>query len=135
MLVCPNCDVRLHKADLPNRRDFIHHCARCRGKAIGFATFRHIFGSDPLNAVLRDFQSNQKATGKRCPSCTSPTHQFLTQALSPYGAEIDLCSRCNLIWFDAGELNKTHRPTETIAASLPLSHLSSRDRQRAILPA
>jgi Zn-finger nucleic acid-binding protein len=46
------------------------------------------------------------------------------------GPEIDLCRRCQLMWFDAGELEAMpHRSTEAIAAEQKAERWTQEQRQ------
>jgi Zn-finger nucleic acid-binding protein len=61
----------------------------------------------------------------RCPDCALAMNVVPTE-----GPEIDLCRGCQLLWFDAGELEEMpHRSAESIASEAHTERLAEEQRQ------
>ncbi|NQV31217.1 MAG: zf-TFIIB domain-containing protein [Phycisphaeraceae bacterium] len=84
--------------------------------AANLAVLRKLLGQDVALNFWRKAMSSTPAN-RPCPSCTQPLSVF-TCDVDHNAIELDLCKRCQIFWFDKGELEAF--PVEAIAAD-PLS--------------
>lgn len=76
-----------------------HHCRGLFLEAKGVAAFRYNHQTDLLN-TLDQFPTTGKSL-INCPCCQNRMNRILIDAI-----EIDTCSSCKGIWFDADEISK-----------------------------
>ena len=101
---CPACNQRLHAALMDEAS--VEHCPACRGVLLPGDLFAHIVenrrrayqGAEERPGPI---EQAQLAIRRDCPVCHQrmETHPYY----GPGNTVIDACSRCDLIWLDAGE--------------------------------
>lgn len=82
-------------------------CGRCAGCAVTMANLRKGVQHQYLQDVWNRTVGQSQNTLLRCPACAAMMHTVPTMD----GPEIDLCRKCQTIWFDAGELSALPRPS------------------------
>jgi Zn-finger nucleic acid-binding protein len=97
-LHCPDCRRPLGVEPYGNRR--IWACPSGHGELVGLAVLR-----DTAPGPAR--QAWAAAVGQRvrlrpCPSCTQGMAEVEVPT-SPEHTQVDVCTTCQLVWFDAGE--------------------------------
>lgn len=104
-LDCPLCSEPLHAARLDGEP--AGYCAKCRGMLLVTASFTVVVSKRRARQRVPEqprepFDPGELKRGVDCPRCR---RRMDTHAYSGGGnAVIDSCSRCNLVWLDAGEL-------------------------------
>src|SRR6266403_4508662 len=110
LMRCPHCRQPLVRADHPPLR--VWTCSACGGCAATLAVLRRAIRHDVLQQVWNRTTGHARTSLLRCPSCSNAMNCVPTE-----GPEVDLCRACQLVWFDAGELDELpHRSAESIAA-------------------
>ncbi len=85
----------------------IHTCPTCSGEMINYAVLKN----DPAlkksaQTLWRQARSSLNNDGVACPECGSKMSRITSDEL---GCEIDLCLRCQLVWFDKSEYDSLPR--------------------------
>jgi Zn-finger nucleic acid-binding protein len=92
-------------------------CSQCSGVAANLAVLRKLLGQDVALTFWREARASTPSD-RPCPSCHQTLHIF-TCDVDHNTIELDLCKRCQILWFDKGELEAF--PVEAVAADdLPL---------------
>jgi membrane associated rhomboid family serine protease len=79
--------------------------------------------------LWRRVLSGAKGTGVRCPGCGGTTAEVRDGALA-----IDSCRRCQLIWFDKGEIPSVTRAVTPVVAEARARIAVAREREEAETP-
>lgn len=102
MFACPACRVDL--ARLPERAGALWECASCRGRVANLAALRQT----PPGGFTRRLMMLASRTangGRPCPGC--PQRMIEVPTISapgmPAPLKLDVCPRCELVWFDPRE--------------------------------
>ena len=100
-ILCPQCNkpLRLEK----HHRGGLWRCPQCAGVAANLAVLRRHLEEDIVNDFWRRSLRASVPTAKNCPSCSHPLREFVAGHEGQW-LRLDVCRRCQLIWFDAGEL-------------------------------
>ncbi len=117
MYNCPHGHGELLASDGEGGRFWL--CEQCAGSMITVAILRRIIDRDAINKIW--LASDQAARhGPRCPSCKNPMGRVppLAELNSP---PLDVCRPCQLVWFDAMELESLPAPPEVTEPEKPLS--------------
>jgi Zn-finger nucleic acid-binding protein len=117
-LTCPRCSVALE----PQRLDAktVWSCASCAGLAVNLAALRRDVESQVVNALWQ-LARKSETTSLPCPSCRQAL-RLIHYAEDTVALEADLCTSCQLIWLDHGELDSIRRryaPPAPPRASIP----------------
>lgn len=109
-------------------------CARCNGRAIAMPVLRRQASADAARDLWRHVLAAKPlaAAGSVCPACRLDTVNA-PLVLGDVTVELDVCTSCHLVWFDAGEeqgLSPVREP-ETRGDAAKESHegLAARDRE------
>ena len=98
-LRCPRCSTDLAPASANGAR--FDRCATCGGVSFNLAVLRQFV---PRDRVARFWQSTADGRGgAACPSCSNAM-AVIVATHDGRELELDACKRCQLHWFDAGEL-------------------------------
>ena len=104
-------------------------CPACGGCAATLGVLRKAITADALRRVWGQIIGHARTSLLRCPDCARAMNVVPTE-----GPEIDLCRCCQLLWFDAGELEEMpHRSAESIASEAKAERLAAEQRQWAEL--
>lgn len=78
-------------------------CETCSGVAVNVAVLRKCLGVKMVREFWFKATNESKASNRTCPSCDQKLKEF---AVGQYNrkVQLDLCKRCQLIWFDRNEL-------------------------------
>lgn len=94
---CPACGREL--SPFQTTAGLVLRCEQGHGTSINVAVLRRRF--DETLALWRA-ASGQPQGSRPCPSCARAMRAFSWQAQQP--VELDACSTCQLVWFDAAEI-------------------------------
>ena len=111
---CPECQIDLQMDK--SLKGVLWQCTQCSGVAANLAVLRKLLGPDVALNFWREAMSSTPAN-RPCPSCHQTLHAFKCD-VDHNAIELDLCKRCQILWFDKGELEAF--PMEAVAAD-PLS--------------
>src|SRR5690606_5370941 len=100
---CPRCHQVLTRVDIPPFT--VWGCSRCAGCAATLATLRRGVQHDVLRRAWNRTIGENRRVLMECPECRSNMHRVPIIR----GPEIDLCKQCQLVWFDASELEEMPR--------------------------
>jgi Zn-finger nucleic acid-binding protein len=107
---CPHCRQSLVCSDRPPLR--VWACPACNGCAATLAVLRKAIRYDTLQRVWACTIGHARTSLLPCPSCARAMNSVPTE-----GPLIDVCRGCQLVWFDARELEAMpHRSAEELAA-------------------
>jgi membrane associated rhomboid family serine protease/Zn-finger nucleic acid-binding protein len=104
-LSCPNCGADLAPAFTD--MGYIHSCPRCRGRAVSVAVLRRILGIIFVRNLWVRARAIREGRGKHCPECGRAMCEVVA-APRRIEVNLDVCVRCQLVWFDAKELDEVH---------------------------
>jgi Zn-finger nucleic acid-binding protein len=106
---CPVCDEKLTRVAYETHTVF--QCPQCRGYLATKTRVSLIKSSRDLSTEALEEEAVRKeqadsATALRCPRCqgTMSKRKMPIQAAVGQSFLVDTCRRCNLVWFDGGEL-------------------------------
>lgn len=83
-------------------------CAACGGGSTTLAALKPTLDAAVVKDLLQRASSAQEASSLRCHDCAKPMREI---AVSDPRVVLDICLRCTLIWFDAGELEHLPPPS------------------------
>lgn len=95
---CPACGCELVTVETTAGQ--VQRCRRGHGTSINVAVLRRRF--DETLALWRA-ASRQPQGSRPCPACARSMRAFFWQGARE-GVELDACSTCQLVWFDAAEV-------------------------------
>ncbi|MCE5303630.1 MAG: rhomboid family intramembrane serine protease [Planctomycetaceae bacterium] len=84
-------------------------CPRCHGRAMGLALLRRLGSARAVLDLWSQAKTSEERLGKACPLCG----RAMFQTSSSDGAvpfALDLCTRCQLVWFDPREYERFPPP-------------------------
>jgi len=101
-MLCPRCGKPL------NLEKHLHgglwRCPQCSGVAANLAVLRKHLEEEVARDFWRRALRASVPSKKACPSCSHPLGEFVA-AHEQQSLRLDLCRRCQLMWFDRGELD------------------------------
>ena len=101
MYYCPSCNVQLNRNSSP--LGIIWSCPKCMGNAFTISILRKTVPAH----IVKDFWlkiKSQKYPEKRiCPACKFAMSEIPIKQ-GNNSVYVDACKKCNLIWFDANEV-------------------------------
>ena len=105
---CPRCGQPLAKSIYQGKIGF--HCPNGCGRAVSLSTVRAICGNpDFANVLWRMAMESQGENGGYCPMCDHPM-TLVSLPVEGKQLELDICCRCQEIWFDPNELDALPKP-------------------------
>ena len=137
-LSCPRCSVALKPRRLESKTGTAWRCLSCEGLAINLAALRLSVEHTIVNALWQ-LARNGGPSALACPSCRK-TLSVIHYADDRASLEADLCTSCQLIWLDHGELDAIRRrgapsiarPVEPQASQPNFSEIKPVDDMRGI---
>ena len=110
--LCPRCNVPLKEVCTSGR--VLYACDRCDGRAVTIELLRKRFTPESINALWLHAVEGHGRIGPRCPLCRQP---MIDVALSDHAEiEVDVCSHCHFVCFDAHEV-ETLVPRQSVRAA------------------
>jgi len=100
-LMCPKCRTLLSPMRVPAGPLWI--CRTCSGVAVNSAVLRRYLKSDTARELWRMAVTQSEPSQRLCPSCGHALRKFATSGAGRR-VSLDLCKRCQLMWFDKNEL-------------------------------
>jgi len=107
MFTCPNCGSTLTRTQGP--KGLFWSCTQCGGRAVAIPVIRAALGNDRVNALWSRAINAPDDTGKSCPICAR-TMTEVTMGVGSQSLELDVCKRCEFVWFDATEFESIPPP-------------------------
>ena len=101
LLICPRCEVTLKPKHLP--QGGIWQCGLCHGVMANVAVLRMYLGNDIVKKFWLKAITDPAITDKKCPSCRQSLNAFKVEH-NEQKIILDICLSCQIIWFDADEL-------------------------------
>ena len=98
-MLCPKCKIDLQREK--SLKGALWQCAECQGVAANLAVLRKLLGQEVALKFWREARASTPSH-KPCPSCNQPLSAF-TYPVDQATVTLDLCKRCQIIWFDSGE--------------------------------
>jgi Zn-finger nucleic acid-binding protein len=110
MYFCPTCKKPLKKSS--NQFGIIWVCPECKGRAISLYVLKKALPDKIVKDLWLKAQSGQYEKFRKCPVCGTslPEVPVVSENQTVF---LDVCTKCNLIWFDNREyesLPKTEIP-------------------------
>jgi len=126
MVACPRCGESLVKR--VTQPGFVYVCPECEGRHVAIPVLRKAGArGDFLNRVWLDAKHEDVERLLRCPHCHAAMAQVTARA-GDHALDLDVCTYCNAIWFDHGELRAVPRDPAHVSETL-----SERAREQAAL--
>lgn len=117
MFLCPQCHEPLEARRKPE--GVFYHCESCAGRAVGIGVLRKSVPHTAVSSLWR--RADEAPEGARmCPACRLAM-RVLTAPVEAGELELDVCRRCYLVWFDAGERDQLESAPAPQPAAKPLS--------------
>lgn len=101
---CPHHAGRLRPLVRGELRSFA--CGECGGRAVTLSALRRAADPKRVAGLWRQVFEKGVGEGPGCPACSQP----MLDVKEPDGPPLDMCRRCQLVWFDADELESLARP-------------------------
>ena len=103
MFHCPRCSLSLRRSQ--RSAGIVFECPDCRGCCLALSVSRRIIGEEAVRELWRLANLSAGIPGLSCPSCRRPARSVtLRVQASKNIVELDVCTRCSLLWFDGPEL-------------------------------
>ena len=117
-LTCPRCGAALAKSPYNGRIGFA--CPEGHGIAMTLGAVRALCGSRELvNLLWHKSGAEEAEEGAPCPVCGKPMRK-VTLDVEGKALELDICRRCQEVWFDPNELETLPpKPPEPEPEELP----------------
>ena len=99
---CPACAgaLELRPAAVP-----IWSCEQCHGTLLGLRRASLHARAEHALEIWNRSALAPASTTRRCPACAAPFRVW-SHVLNGRPTELDACRSCQLLWFDAGELDE-----------------------------
>lgn len=108
---CPHCQKKLTRGTY--RKKILFRCPECAGDLLTLSALRGLSGSRQFaDAVWRGAQ-NASEGHVMCPECGRAMRQVILNGGNTPVIELDVCTRCQMVWFDSRELGSLALPEET----------------------
>lgn len=100
MYTCPNCHVPLVRAKA--KVGIFWACPSCGGRSATIALLRRNIAREVVNALWQRAGQPDVYRKRACPACDAPMAEVPLR-LGGTSEAIDVCRRCQFVWFDARE--------------------------------
>ena len=100
-MLCPQCQTELEIDRQPNGALWL--CHHCSGVAANLAVLRKQLPPRIVRDFWKQAYSSKKAS-RLCPSCRQALNNF-SCTFSGNTINLDLCKKCQIVWFDKDELD------------------------------
>lgn len=111
MLSCPTCQSRLTRVQ--TSEGVVHACSTCRGRAVSLAVLRKENTSSTfLKSLWVQARQARPKQSRPCPNCGRPMVKAGFPRVVGEPLVLDVCCRCQFVWFDLGEYGIVPRIVE-----------------------
>lgn len=100
MFTCPCCHTGLARRQSP--LGVYWSCERCEGRAVGLGLLRRTIGDKIVAQAWSRALMLPIPNGRSCPVCARAMKE-VTVDVAENSMALDVCQRCEFIWFDASE--------------------------------
>jgi len=99
VFTCPNDHAELSRTQGPFGISWT--CPQCGGRAVGIGVARRAITPSAVTSLWVAAREHQGPLRRECPSCQAPMVEVAAGAAG--GPAIDVCTRCQFLWFDRSE--------------------------------
>lgn len=99
---CPHCNRELARELF--KKKVLFRCPDCGGQFVTISALRGLAQSKEFVNTLWRNALHSRQPGVLCPGCGKPTRQVLLFPDMNSALELDVCTRCQSVWFDPSEL-------------------------------
>ena len=120
MFLCPKDKIELLRQDA--RGSVYWFCPACGGRTATTGTLRRTSSRSLVDHLWELARATTAESGRRCPACERPM-KTVALPLGDHSTELDVCTRCYFVWFDAAEFDALPPPRpsrEAAEKKLPL---------------
>ena len=117
---CLQCHKTMHKASYCDL--YCSYCTDCSGVSFTVSGLRSLVKDrETVNRLWAQAKYGNAPDGKLCLCCDRPMKKVSLDVPEKATLELDLCTRCQTVWFDAGELYGVplKEKPEDVVESLP----------------
>ena len=108
VMKCPHCNLELKQESCKQR--IVFRCPGCGGRMVTMSGLRHLSGDgSAMNRLWRAAVNDGARAGSPCVNCQRPTSR-VPLPLEQTTLELDVCRRCQMVWFDPAELEQILSP-------------------------
>ncbi|MFC1637230.1 zf-TFIIB domain-containing protein [Planctomycetota bacterium] len=100
-LTCPKCETLLNPTAIAE--GMLWRCDTCAGLAVNVAVLRKYLSVKIVREFWLKATNESVPADRKCPSCAQIFQEFTVGEYNRK-VQLDLCKRCQLIWFDRNEL-------------------------------
>jgi len=128
MFTCPNCHTALVRR--PSAVGVYWSCERCGARAMGVALLRRTIDERIVTAAWAAALNTPAPNGRACPVCARNMKEVQVEA-GGRALALDVCQRCEFMWFDADEFEAMPppRPKPRALGDVDESRLPAQVRQ------
>jgi membrane associated rhomboid family serine protease/ssDNA-binding Zn-finger/Zn-ribbon topoisomerase 1 len=129
MYNCPNCKKAL--ISQPGAKGISWVCESCGGRAVSAAVLRKTVGDLVVKEAWHCALETPQPSDRKCPVCAQKMLLVSVDAGNQQLA-LDLCRRCEFIWFDAGEYEAipAAAPKPRVLGDINLKSLPAEAREK-----
>lgn len=100
MFTCPNCNNQLTQSK--SKVGIFWFCQGCNGRAVTFPVLRKAIDKNTANRLWLLAVDERGTEGRACPGCERSMCE-IPFGPSELGLRLDVCRRCQIVWFDPKE--------------------------------
>ena len=131
MFICPNCRTEILRHRGPS--GFFLYCPECKGRSATLSLLRRYIPRPVINSIWHMGQSRHFAHKRDCPCCN---HKMTEVPVADHASAdlVDVCARCQLVWFDHFEYDNLPKISEaktTEAAPAAINTSKQADKAKA----
>ncbi len=106
-MICPRCQSRLTQLKRP--QGLVYQCASCRGFAVSVPVLRKLVPQSIIRDLWSRAHKTQPRAGAECPVCRRRMADVAVAGIEK-PLVLDVCTRCQFVWFDRQELEQLPPP-------------------------
>ncbi len=107
MFTCPQCHTELARRQ--GSLGIYWSCGRCGGRAVGIGLLRRTINEQVVADAWLKAMETPVSNGRLCPVCAKAMKE-VTIDVSGRDMALDVCQRCEFIWFDGAEFEAMPPP-------------------------
>lgn len=117
MFTCPRCNQRLVRTKTPGGLFF--ECEHCLGRAVGLAVVRKAVAPEQVRSLWQRAHQAETRNGVKCPACRDSMAEVALPVDVSRDLHLDLCTKCQFLWFDPHEFEQMPRQPQGRPRQLP----------------